>query len=105
MPVGQTVSFIDPEYSTGRWVGIKGIVRGNPFFDICRSQQDVEILGDWRRLLAEARDSHWVMAYGDWLREVDYAAWKIGVRWVDISTDTAGLRPSAPSGPAAKQGT
>ena len=85
MPVGQTVSFIDPEYSTGRWVGIKGIIRDNPFFDICRSQQDVEILGDWRRLLAEARDSHWVMAYGDWLREIDYAAWKIGVRWANVS--------------------
>lgn len=90
VPVGQTVSFIDPEYSTGRWVGIKGVVRGNPFFDICRSQQDVEILGDWRRLLAEARDSHWMMAYGDWLREIDYAAWKIGVRWVNVSQDAAG---------------
>jgi len=85
MPVGQVVSFIDPEYSTGRWVGIKGVVRDNPFFDICRSQQDVEILGDWKRLLAEARDSHWMMAYGDWLREIDYAAWKIGVRWVNVS--------------------
>jgi hypothetical protein len=90
MPLGQAVSFIDPEYSTGRWVGIKGIVRDNPFFDICRSQQDVEILGDWRRLLVEARDSHWMMAYGDWLREIDYAAWKIGVRWVNVSQDTAG---------------
>jgi len=28
-----------------RWVGIKGIVRDNPNFAICRSQQDVEILG------------------------------------------------------------
>ena len=89
MPVGQAVSFIDPQYSTGRWVGIQGVVRDNPFFDICRSQQDVEIVGDWRRLLVEARDSHWVMAYGNWLREIDYAAWKIGVRWVNVSTDQA----------------
>jgi len=87
MPVGQVVSFIDPEYSTGRWVGIKGVVRDNPFFAICRSQQDVEILGDWKRLLREARDSHWMMAYGDWLREIDYAAWKIGVRWENVSQE------------------
>ena len=90
MPVGQVVSFIDPEYSTGRWVGIKGVVRDILFFHICRSQQDVEILGDWKRLLAEARDSHWMMAYGDWLREMDYAAWKIGVRWVNVSQGARG---------------
>jgi L-fucose isomerase-like protein len=85
MPLGQQVCFIDPEYTTGRWVGIKGIVRDNPFYDICRSQQDVEIQGDWRRLLAETRDSHWAMAYGDYLREVGYAARKIGINWVNLS--------------------
>jgi len=85
MPLGQQVCFIDPEYTTGRWVGIKGIVRDNPFYDICRSQQDVEIQGDWRRLLAETRDSHWAMAYGDYLREIGYAARKIGIQWVNLS--------------------
>ena len=85
IPVGQQVTFIDPEYATGRWVGMKGIVRDNPFLPICRSQQDVEIQGDWKRLLAEARDSHWMMAYGDYLREIDYAAWKIGVSWDNVS--------------------
>ena len=85
MPVGQQVTFIDPEYATGRWVGFKGIVKANPCLEICRSQQDVEILGDWRRLVSETRDSHWVMAYGDYLREIDYAAWKIGLSWTNIS--------------------
>jgi hypothetical protein len=36
--------------------------------------------GDWQRLLGEARDSHWMLACGDWLREVSYAAGKTGVR-------------------------
>jgi hypothetical protein len=85
IPVGQQVSFIDPEYATGRWVGIKGIVRANPFYEICRSQQDVEIQGNWEALKAEARDSHWVMAYGDHLAEAGYAARKLGIRWTDIS--------------------
>jgi len=86
MPIGQQVTFIDPEYATGRWVGIKGLVKGNPCLEICRSQQDVEIQGEWRRLLAEVRDSHWVMAYGDHLNAIGYAARKIGVNWVDISS-------------------
>ena len=85
MPLGQQLSFIDPEYSSTRWVGFKGIVKANPFYQICRSQQDVEIQGDWQRLRNEARDSHWVMVYGDYLREVGFAARKLGLEWVNIS--------------------
>jgi hypothetical protein len=89
IPVGQEMTFIDPEYSVGRWVGFKGTVRGNPFYDICRSQQDVEIQGDWRKLIREVRDSHWIAAYGDYLKEVEYAARKIGIRWEGLSGDLA----------------
>jgi hypothetical protein len=85
MPVGQQVTFIDPEYATGRWVGFRGTIKANPFLEICRTQQDVEIQGNWKRLLTEARDSHWVMAYGDYLKEIGYAARKIGIRWVDLA--------------------
>jgi hypothetical protein len=88
MPVGQQLTFLDPEYSTGRWVGFTGVVVGNPAYDICRSQQDVAIQGDWTRLIKEVRDSHWVAAYGNCLKEAQYAARKIGIRWegiVDIS--------------------
>jgi len=81
MRIGQEVTFVDPEYSTARWLGFKGTVKSNPFYDICRSQQDVAVQGAWRKLLPEARDSHWVMAYGDWLRELGYAARKVGVHW------------------------
>jgi len=85
IPVGQEVTFIDPEYSSGRWVGFKGIVKGNPFLEICRSQQDVEIQGDWKKLKKEVRDSHWMMSYGDYLKELGYASRKIGIRWENIS--------------------
>ena len=86
IPVGQEVSFINPEYATGRWLGHKGVVQENPFFEICRSQQDVRIQGDWKKLLHEVRDSHWMMVYGDYLREIGYAAPHLGVTWEDIST-------------------
>ena len=86
IPVGQQVTFIDPEYSTGRWLGFTGVVKSNPFYEVCRSQQDVEIQGDWKQLCNEVRDSHWMMAYGDHLREIGYAARKIGIRWIDLST-------------------
>ena len=85
IPTGQEVSFIDPEYATGRWVGLKGVVEGNPFYEICRSQQDVRVLGNWKKLLSEVRDSHWVMVYGDFLKEIGYAAPRVGVTWDNIS--------------------
>ncbi len=85
MPLGQPVCAISPEYTKPRWVGIKGVVRDNPCYPICRSQQDVEILGHWRRLIPEARDSHWMMVYGDYLREIGYAAHKIGLTWENVS--------------------
>ena len=85
IPPGQEVSFINPEYTTGRWVGLRGTVEGNPFLEICRSQQDVRIHGQWKRLLDEVRDSHWMMVYGDYLREVGYATERIGIAWDNIS--------------------
>lgn len=85
MPKGQELTFIDPEYATCRWVGIRGVVEDNPFYEICRSQQDVRILGNWKDLLNEVRDSHWVMAYGNYLKEAAYAAPHIGVTWHAVS--------------------
>ncbi len=85
LPKGRQVTFIDPEYSSGRWVGFTGTVVGNPALEICRSQQDVQIEGDWRKLLKEVRDSHWMMTYGDHLKELEYAARKIGIEWVNVS--------------------
>ena len=85
IPLGQRVSFVNPEYTRGRWVGFQGVIQDNPFYDICRSQQDVTLLGRWQELRREVRDSHWLMVYGDWLPATGYAARKFGLTWVDLS--------------------
>jgi L-fucose isomerase-like protein len=85
MPIGQPVTFVNPEYSTTRWLGFGGVVKANPAHDICRSQQDVAIRGDWKKLVGEVRDSHWMMVYGDYLRELGYAARKLNLQWISIS--------------------
>lgn len=86
LPIGKQVTFISPEFATGRWLGFTGVVKGNPNFEICRSQQEVEIQGQWQRLMAEARDSHWVMTYGDHAEAAQYAARKIGIRWDSLTS-------------------
>ncbi|MBI4327097.1 MAG: hypothetical protein HY674_17805 [Chloroflexi bacterium] len=60
-------------------------MRSNPSYAICRSQQDVEIQGRWQKLINEARDSHWVMVYGDYLKEAGYAARKLGLVWDNVT--------------------
>ena len=44
----------------------------------------MEIQGDWRRLIPEVRDSHWVSAFGNYLNEIEYASRKIGLKCVRI---------------------
>jgi hypothetical protein len=96
-PIGQKVTFIDPEYSLPRWLGFHGIIRANPDYAICRSQQDVEIQGNWKQLVREVRDSHWLMVYGDYLRECGYAARKLRIRWETISPILEGRATASPT--------
>jgi len=55
-----------------------------PAVPICRSQAEIEIEGDWHRLLRELRGFHQLMVYGDYLEELGYAVRKAGLNWVKI---------------------
>lgn len=85
MKVGQVVTVIDPDFAEARWLGFRGYIQDNPFMDICRSQVDVEIDGDCRELAQEMRGFHWMLAYGDHLKETGYALGKLGIDWRDLS--------------------
>ena len=83
-PIGQKVTFLDPHYTNPRWLTFTGTIQSNPDFEICRSQQDVLLDGNWKKLKREARDSHWVMSFGDYKNEVEYISRKIGIQCVRI---------------------
>ena len=85
MPVGQEVTIVNPDCAQVRWLGFKGKVIDNPAFSICRSQQEIEVLGDWKRLAREMRGSHWMMSYGDYLKELAYCTRKLGLEWLNVS--------------------
>ena len=82
---GQKVTVIDPNFSGKVWVGFKGTIVDTPFLPICRSQAEVRIEGNWRLLLEEMRGFHWILAYGDYLKEVGYALKKVGIKWLNVS--------------------
>lgn len=87
MRIGQVVTVIDPDFADKRWIGFRGKVQDNPFLDICRSQVDVTIEGNCGKLAEEMRGFHWMLSYGDHLKEMGYALRKLGVGWYNLSDD------------------
>ncbi|MFX1330677.1 MAG: sugar isomerase, partial [Promethearchaeota archaeon] len=85
MMKGQIVTVIDPSFSGDEWIGFRGKIADNPTLPICRTQLDIEIDGDWEKLLHDMKGFHWLVAYGDYLNEIEYALKKMGVKWTNLS--------------------
>jgi L-fucose isomerase-like protein len=81
-PKGQTVTAVIPNLRCTKWQGFRGTIVASPAFPACRSQMEIAIDGDWRRLVAEMEGFHTQIIYGDYLREIGYALRKVGkVQW------------------------
>jgi L-fucose isomerase-like protein len=79
---GQVVTVIIPNLRCSTWQGFRGKVLDSPSNPACRSQIDIKVEGDFRKLLDEMQGFHVQICYGDYLREVGYALKKIGaVEW------------------------
>ncbi|MBA7613148.1 hypothetical protein ES703_20392 [subsurface metagenome] len=89
MRKGQTITVLAPSFSSAKWMAFRANILDHPFYDICRSQIDIKIDGDWRKLLEEKQGFHCMLCYGDYLREVGYAIKKLGIEWQNISDNTA----------------
>jgi hypothetical protein len=82
---GQIITNLIPNLVCTKWIGFRGKIVDTPSYPICRSQIDLEIDGDWRRLLKDMQGFHTVTCYGDYLCEVGYALKKTGIEWENIS--------------------
>jgi len=85
-PKGQTVTVIVPNLHCTKWIGFRGKILASPSHQACRSQIDIEVEGDWRKLLTRMEGFHTQLCYGDYLREVGYALKELGkVAWENVS--------------------
>jgi hypothetical protein len=84
VPKGQVLTIIDADFAGTRWLGFVGEVTDSPFYPICRTQISVRVKGDSRRLAEETRGWHWIVAFGDHLDKVGYAARKAGIEWLAL---------------------
>ena len=83
---GQIVTVIIPNLRCTMWQGFRGKILDLPSNPACRSQIDIEIQGDFRKLLTDMQGFHVQICYGDYLREVGYALKKIGaIEWQNFS--------------------
>jgi hypothetical protein len=83
---GQVVTAIVPNLRCTRWQGFRGKVVDCPNNPACRSQMDIAIDGDWKKLLAQMEGFHTQVCYGDYLREVGYALKKLKkIEWSNYS--------------------
>jgi L-fucose isomerase-like protein len=89
MRLGQITTNLVPDFASKKWVGFAATVVGNPFLDICRSQIDVKIHGDSAALLEQMKGFHWMLSYGDYLKEVGYALKQVGVGFLNVSATKA----------------
>ncbi len=85
MGKGQELTIIVPDFALKRWVGLPAKILDAPFMDVCRSQIDVSYKCDDLKLAEHMPGFHWMVGYGDYLREVGYALKKVGITWDNLS--------------------
>ncbi len=85
MRKGQPLTVIVPDFALKRWVGLPGKIVDAPFMDICRSQIDISYTCDDLRLAERMPGFHWMLCYGDYMRELGYVLKKVGIEWEDLS--------------------
>ena len=81
MHTGQKVTMIAPDFKAERWMGLSGEIADHPFLPICRSQIDVRFNADSDAVAERMPGFHWMLVYGDYLREAGYALKKIPIKW------------------------
>lgn len=85
MKLGQTVTNILPDFKSKRWAGFTGTIVDHPFRPICRSQIDVEYSIPDSRIAERMPGFHWMLGYGDYMKEIGYALRRVGIEWDDLS--------------------
>ncbi len=84
MQRGQEVTMLNPDFGGHRWLGFAGEILDTPFYDICRTHLDLAVKCNVEQLAEEIQGFHWMVAYGNYLREVGYAVKKAGLDWLTL---------------------
>lgn len=81
MRLGQKVTCMITDFAAEQWTGACGEIVENPFLPICRTQIEVRLPVDSRHLAEQMCGFHWMLSYGDYLREIGYALHRTKIAW------------------------
>ena len=76
---GQLLTIIKPDFEARHWLALTGRIVDTPWLPTCRAQVLVELDADTQQVLQNLRGFHCMLAYGDYTRELAYAAKKVGI--------------------------
>ena len=76
---GQFLTVIKPDFEAKNWLAFTGKIVDTPFLDTCRAQIELALDADTQDVVRNLRGFHCQLAYGNYVREVVYAARKVGI--------------------------
>lgn len=76
---GQLLTIIQPDFEAKCWLMMTGKIVDSPSFNACRAQVEVKLNANRQDVVENLRGHHCMLAYGDYTKEVVYAANKVGI--------------------------
>lgn len=77
---GQLMTVLKPDFEAENWLAFTGNVIDTPELPTCRGQVELALNADMQDVLENLRGFHCMLAYGDHMRDVAYAAKKVGIK-------------------------
>jgi hypothetical protein len=84
MKKGTRVTCIIPDFLAQRYTGFVGEIADVPFLPICRCQIDVAYKVPDARIAENMPGFHWMVVYGDYIREAGYALKRIPIAFENL---------------------
>ncbi len=76
----QGLTILKPDFEAVHWLALTGRIVDTPVLDTCRAQVEVALDAETEEVARNLRGFHCMLAYGDYVREVVYAARKVGIQ-------------------------
>jgi hypothetical protein len=86
---GQPLTVIVPNTSCSKCTGCRAKIVAAPSRPDCRSQIDMAVEVDHRRIVKSIQGFHALTCYGEYLREFGYASSKVGLAWENLNEPPA----------------
>jgi hypothetical protein len=83
-PKGTQFTCISPDFESKNWFGLTAEVIEAPHRPICTTQIDVKYKCPSELFANRLQGFHWMLGYGDYLKEVGYALRRIGIGWDNL---------------------